>query len=179
MPKLFYVTGLGGSIKNGLGHYLVDNYQLDDYLELNKEFNALSYSDQNKVLVQKLNQFKGEDFRIIAVSLGAYLVLNEILKAEYASLKKVLLFSPVLGPVMVDGGGKIPPNYSNFKRLLRTTKSDVNIRIVYGTEDPICPAVNVNNFIKNIKNLDIQPLPNQDHTLSITDVQKAIEEFLS
>lgn len=179
MPKLFYVTGLNGSIKKGLGKYLRENYDLNEYLELNKEFNTLSYVDQNKVLVQKLDQFKGEDFRIIAVSLGAYLVLNEILKTDYKFLNKVLLISPVLGPVMVDGGGKIPPNYSNFKKILSKNNSDINIKLVYGTEDPICPEVNVNNFIENIKNLDIQPLPNQDHTLSITDVQKAVAEFLN
>ena len=35
MSKLFYVTGLNGSINNGLGKYLKDNNVFDDYIELN------------------------------------------------------------------------------------------------------------------------------------------------
>lgn len=178
MSKLFYVTGLNGSINNGLGKYLKDNNVFDDYIELNEEFNKLSFKDKLKIIEDKLTNFKDIDFSIIAVSFGAYLILNKVLKGSYDNLKSVFLLSPVLGPVMLPSGGKIPPNFSSFKKLLSENKSNVNFTIVYGTKDPICPQENLQLFIENIKNKEVFSLQNQTHSLEIKDVQYAINTFL-
>lgn len=179
MSKLFYVTGLNGSINNGLGKYLKENNFFDDFIELNEEFNNLSFKDKLKKIEDKLSCFKGDDFSIIAVSFGAYLVLNEILKEVYDNLKSVFLLSPVLGPVMLPNGGKIPPNFSSFKKLLLENKSNVDFTVVYGTKDPICPKENLQLFIENINNKEVIPLQNQTHSLEIEDVQSALKNFLS
>jgi len=179
MSKLLYVTGLNGSIHSGLGKYMKDNGFFDDFIELNESFNSLNFKDKLKVIEDKLSCFNNVEFSIIAVSFGAYLVLNEVLKDSYVNLKDVFLLSPVLGPVMLPNGGKIPPNFSSFKKLLLENKSNANFKIVYGTKDPICPKENLQLFIENITNKELVPLQNQTHSLNIKDVQSLIKSFLT
>ena len=172
-----YLTGLNGSIQKGLGHYLLENKLIDDYIEINKPFQELTFDDQIHLIREKLNQT--ENIKVIAVSYGAYLFLNALIDKKY-NIDSVLLLSPVLGQVSLKTGGRIPINLSNFKRALQNNQIQLpsNCKIVYGSEDMICTTGVVNYFNSFFKQLDINLVPNEGHDLPHELVQKEVNNFL-
>ncbi len=105
----FYITGLNGTIRDGLGLRLYQAGLLNDYIELTGPFNQLRFSDKVRVISEKIHGYPIEEpLSIIAVSFGGYLVLNALQELNLENIK-LLLISPVLGIFNYEGGGRIPP----------------------------------------------------------------------
>lgn len=98
-PRLIYITGRGGNANEGLGAYLK---QLDPNrigLSINNTFLQLPFRDQISVVKQIIDEFDGEQTRVIANSYGAYLLLHSLIDAPTYKMK-CLLLSPAIGGVM-------------------------------------------------------------------------------
>lgn len=175
-----YITGLNGSIENGLGKYLLENQLIDSYIEVNQTFQDLKFQEQISIIQEKLDSNDESKIKVIAVSYGAYLLLNSLIEKSY-NIVSILLLSPVLGQVSLKTGGRIPINLSHFKRALQNNqiKLPIDTKIVYGTDDFICTPGIVNFFSSFYDKLTINPIVNEGHNLPHDLVQKEIKNFLN
>lgn len=98
-PRLIYISGRGGDARKGLGGYLK---QLDPNrigLSVNESFLQRDFHEQVSVVRQLLDEFDGENTKVIANSYGAYLLLHALIDAPRYLLKGLLL-SPAIGGVL-------------------------------------------------------------------------------
>ena len=175
-----YITGRNGSIKKGLGKYLRENQLIDSYIEINQAFQELSFKEQISIIQEKLNSNTESNVKVIAVSYGAYLLINALIKQSF-KIDSILMISPVLGQVSLKAGGIIPTNLSHFKRALQNNqiKLPTNTKIIYGTDDLICTPEIVSFFNSSYDHLTIEPVLNEGHNLPHELVQKEVTNFLN
>jgi len=98
-PRLIYISGRGGDANKGLGAYLkkLDPNRIG--LSVNESFLQLSFYGQVSVVRQLLDEFDGENTKVIANSYGAYLLLHALIDAPSYQFRGLLL-SPAIGGVL-------------------------------------------------------------------------------
>lgn len=96
---IYYLTGRGGELDKGLGKALLDRGFNIKGREMSGTFDTLAIQDQIDAITQDLQaDFWHKDAKVIAVSYGAYLLLQTLSELEpYQG--SILLLSPVTGSV--------------------------------------------------------------------------------
>lgn len=107
-----------------------------------------------------------------------YLFLNSLLQNNYNNTK-VLLLSPVLGPVFIKGGGRIPKRYSYFKKnILNLSNTSVKqIDIVYGGKDDHFSLKGLELIQRTELNINYRKLVNQGHSIDHSLLKEIISGF--
>lgn len=96
---IYYLPGSGGRVRTGLGEGILElGYDLKGR-ETPWSFEGLSFDEQLELVTQDLRkEFWTSDSRVVAVSYGAYLLLNALSEQDpYPG--SILLLSPILGGV--------------------------------------------------------------------------------
>ncbi len=120
MDKLiYYLTGMGGRLAEGLGSALsARGFELDGR-ELSGEFRKLGFQQQVDLVAEDLRtRYWTEDGLVIANSFGAYLFLHA--QAQLPSyIGRVILLSPIVSEFSDEDGLKIfvPPRASRLIEL--------------------------------------------------------------
>lgn len=173
--NLGYITGLNGSKNVGLAKFLSDNYKAN-IIALDKGFQAVPIEEQVQL---KSDSFKGCT-HIIANSYGAYLFMNSLSERCYKNVK-VLLLSPVLGPVFMKGGGRIPKGYAHFKKRISKYKhtSAEQIDIVFGEEDEHFSLKGLELIQSSELKVRLTKLDKQGHRIDHILVKETLSDFLN
>ena len=174
-----YISGLNGSIDKGLGKYLTDKKLITDFIVLDLTFQELKFNEQIKLIKDKIQNNSSDTIQIIAVSFGAYLLLNSFIDS-ITKVKSILLISPVLGFVSLKQGGRIPKNYNIFSKAIKnkTLNLPLETKIIYGSDDFICSEESVNYFTSFFPTTTIFKIENGGHNLPHEIVESEIIEFL-
>ncbi|MBU3648681.1 MAG: hypothetical protein FGM28_00055 [Limnohabitans sp.] len=116
---LYYLTGMGGTLANGLGQALRARGLTVYGRELVGEFRACGFATQVESVVQDLQaHFWDRQARVLANSFGAYLFLHA--QAQLPPFPgRVLLLSPIVGAFDNTQGNMhfVPPRAEHLARL--------------------------------------------------------------
>ncbi len=120
MDKLiYYLTGMGGRLAEGLGSALsARGFELDGR-ELSGEFRKLDFQQQVDLVAEDLRtRHWTEDGLVIANSFGAYLFLHAQSQLQ-PHLGRVILLSPIVGEFSREDGLKyfVPPRAGRLQEL--------------------------------------------------------------
>ncbi len=172
--KLGYITGLNGSSNSGLAKHLLEEYKAK-VIAIDEQFQALSFSEQVALIT---NSFCGCS-HLIANSFGAYLFLHSMLQKDYQDVK-ILLLSPILGPSLTKGGGRIPNGYSILKKELINKAFTIPkyISIVYGDSDSHFSNSGLELIQSLNLPLNITKIPNEGHRINQQIIRFQISNFL-
>jgi len=96
---IYYLTGRGGKINEGLGQGLLDRGYSLAGREMRGDFDNLKFQDQIDLIIKDLETYGQKGSKIIAVSYGAYLLLHTLADIDPCP-SKILLISPVIGSVI-------------------------------------------------------------------------------
>jgi len=170
-----YITGLNGSVSNGLGRCLLENKLISDFIELDSAFLSKDFEQQVSLIKDKV----AKSDKVIACSYGAYLLLNSLQESTNLS-KDFLLISPVLGMAMVPNGGRLPRNLSNFKRRINSKELKLpdKVKIISGGKDEIAPVSNIDFLCSNYLQINIEISEACDHSLNHKFVIEHVLNFL-
>ena len=95
---VYYLTGSGGRLHEGLGQGLLQRGCSLSGREMHGAFARLRFQEQIDLIADDLKNHWSEYSRIVAVSYGGYLLLNALADPEPCP-SKILLLSPILGGV--------------------------------------------------------------------------------
>jgi len=96
---VYYLPGRGGRVATGLGEGIIELGYEPSGLETPWSFEGLTFQEQLDMIIQDLRaSFWTKNAKIVAVSYGAYLLLNALSEHEPFP-GSILLLSPVLGEV--------------------------------------------------------------------------------
>ncbi len=181
MNEILFITGLNGSINNGLGYFIKENYNIKNYFELKDEFNTLTHSEQLGILNGWLKQNINGVGYIIAVSYGAYLFLNNLEKITLEKETVLILITPVLGMAKTTNGGRFPAGSSYFSKLVKNKKLQMNNEsyLITGSEDLISPKDAATKFCNYYPNTELIIFEGNDHNLSKSHLKKVISEIIN
>jgi predicted alpha/beta hydrolase family esterase len=137
--SIYYLTGRGGQLNKGLGEAILERgYKLSGR-EMSGAFDKLAIQTQIDLITQDLQDgFWQKDSKVIAVSYGAYLLLQVLAELE-PYVGSILLLSPVLGGVA--DGAKMhyfsPPRSGKLTGLIDNKQFPVpnDIEIHVGDND--------------------------------------------
>jgi len=106
---VYYLPGRGGRVATGLGEGILDLGCKLKGRETPWSFEGLTFTEQLELITQDLRaDFWTENAKVVAVSYGAYLLLNAL--SEHKPFPgSILILSPILGQVT---GGESMRHYS-------------------------------------------------------------------
>lgn len=180
--RIYYLTGMGGSLHKGLGEALLQRGVEVVGRELRGDFAKLDFGQKVETVSKDLQTLHLEnDPRVVANSFGAYLLLHA-LADQPPFTGKLLILSPIVGNFSnVDVGiGFVPPR---SKRLLEIAQSGryptpTNCQIHVGGEDWQCNPENVRAFGAAV-NIPVHIVPKNGHMLERQYVAKLLDNFIS
>jgi hypothetical protein len=155
-PEVFYITGAGGRLTNGLGQALINLKIPYAGMEISK---YISSQDRLKNLSSLMSEFiKGGGCKVIAVSAGAFLFLKYI-ATHHSPHLHVTFFSSVLASA------------EEFNFHSNTVGS---LRIVLGGEDPVCPLHVAEAFNDSLQSSTLRVVEKAGHQLPHDVVREEI-----
>ena len=172
-----YISGLYGSKNSGLYQFIMSRYPLDRTLFLSQDFMKKKWKEQLFDVWSLINT--DQNINIIAVSYGAYLLLNSLHHLQDTHHVRVLLISPVLGPMLHPAGGRIPKGYKEFKRRLENTGlgiPEANF-LITGSDDPVNKPY-LASLVKNNPHVNCTLVQNQGHQLDHQTIQQSVDDFM-
>lgn len=177
MRPIYYLTGQGGRLAEGLGAALA-NCGLEVLgRELDGDFRRLPFDEQVSLIVEDLSKSHWtQQSQVIANSFGAYLFLHaQSALPPYPG--KVLLLSPILGEFGNETIGSyfVPPRASKIKALAESGAfpTPIDCEIHVGSEDWQSNPQAVLQFGKLV-GVPVEVVKGDGHMLSKTYVQKLI-----
>ena len=159
-PEVFYITGAGGRLTNGLGQALINLKIPYAGMEISK---YVSSQDRLKKLSSLMSEFiKRGGCKVIAVSAGAFLFLKYITTHHSPDLQ-VTFFSPVL----------VPTEEFNFHSNMVSS-----LRIVLGSEDRVCPLRLAQSFNDVFEGSTLRVIEKAGHHLPHDVVSEEIIDLM-
>lgn len=121
MKSIYYLTGRGGKLNEGLGEGLLMRGYSVSGREVSHELMGLTFQEQLDLISDDLAQFWTPESKVIAVSYGAYLLLHALIKLDPCPTN-TLLISPILGGVQDNETMKFyrPPRADELMNKART-----------------------------------------------------------
>jgi hypothetical protein len=179
--SIYYLTGMGGRLSEGLGGALTSRGLTVYGRELNGEFQRLGFQEQVDAIAYDLTaDHWDEHSRVIANSFGAYLFLHA--QAQIPPyIGMILLLSPIVGEFNDDQSmrGFIPPRSTRLRELaesgLYPTPSRCEIHV--GSRDWQSSPNAVSRFAK-LLGVEISVVDGAGHSLPKTYVSKVVDEWL-
>ncbi|QCK16290.1 alpha/beta hydrolase [Mangrovivirga cuniculi] len=177
--QIFYLTGYNGSIKNGLGKKLNDEYTLTA-IEINDEFLNQNFNDQLSQIKSLLQSFYLSGGRVvIANSMGAYLILHAIIGLSIRDFN-ILLLSPVLGKLALKERPSFPPETDRLKEAIKKQKLNYRkLKIVGGSDDDIIDFEVLHLINKFLNSSEISIINNQGHQLDHVIVSAEVNKIVN
>lgn len=179
--EIYYLTGMGGHLKQGLGEELVNRGLEITGRELVGDFRSLDFQSQVSLVAEDLRKDSlKENSRVIANSFGAYLFLHAQTELEpFAG--KVLLLSPIVGEFSDEDTLRtfIPPRSHKIFEMIEIGEYPIplNCEIHAGENDWQSNPQNVNK-IGNYFACKVNIVPNAGHMLPKEYVKSVLDNFL-
>lgn len=178
--KIYYLTGMGGTLESGLGQGLLSRGFEVSGRELSGAFRKLDFQHQVDLVVSDLqSNFWREDAHVIANSFGAYLFLHAQAQME-PYIGKVILLSPIVGEFSNEDTRMnfIPPRADKLQQLAEAGCFPVpkNCQVHVGSEDWQSNPENVTKFA-SLLDLPITVVPNAGHQLPKDYVSSLLDNF--
>jgi hypothetical protein len=177
MKLIYYLTGQGGRLTEGLGAALANCGLEVQGRELYGDFRRLPFDEQVPLIVEDLSKSHWtQQSQVIANSFGAYLFLHaQSALPPYPG--KVLLLSPILGEFGDENTGTyfVPPRANKLKMLaeLGSFPTPINCEIHVGSEDWQSNPDAVSTFGRLV-GIPVNVVPGNGHMLDKTYVQQVI-----
>lgn len=180
--SVYYLTGMGGRFKAGLGQGLSSRGFAVAGRELFGEFRKFDFQQQVDLVVGDLqNNFWQEDARVIANSFGAYLFLHAQAQME-PYIGKVILLSPIIGEFYNEETRTnfIPPRADKLTRLAKANCLPIPKRceLHVGSEDWQSNPANVTAFGLML-GINVTVVPNAGHMLPKDYVGELLDQWLN
>lgn len=178
---VYYLPGRDGRVATGLGEGILElGYKLKGR-ETPWSFEGLTFKEQLDLIAQDLrSDFWTEDAKLVAVSYGAYLLLNALSEQEQYP-GSVLILSPVLGEVTSDESMRYysPPRPSRIIELAKTGlfPPPKHIELHVGDSDWQSPYERVIDFANAVGG-DYSVVPDTGHDLGKSYVSPIIKRWL-
>jgi hypothetical protein len=180
IAEIFYITGRGGFIHEGLGVFLKDRASKVTGISLTNEFLSREFDDQLAAIRSQFEHIKREEIPVIANSYGAYLLLNSLIGFP-ALQTRVLIMSPVVG-TLVSALGYFKPPYANRIPLALTDGAlpkPAKLDICCGSLDNQCDIAALERLAKTLQADRYSILDGQGHMIDKHMVAEAIDQFLT
>ena len=178
---IYYLTGRGGQLDKGLGQGLLDRGFNLSGREMSGKFDTLSIQNQVVLITKDLQRnFWNKDSKVVAVSYGAYLLLQALsdLRVYQGS---ILLLSPVLGGIV--GGGESmryfsPPRSDKLQNLIDDGSFPIpnKIEIHVGDNDWQSPYKRAKQFAAAMDGY-CNVVPNTGHQLGKDYVSSILDRW--
>jgi len=178
---VYYLTGMNGELRKGLGQGLLSRGVDITGRELVGEFRKLDFHDQIAFISGDLRQnFWRTDAHVIANSFGAYLFLHAQAQME-PYIGKVILLSPIVGEFGNEESriNFIPPYANRLTNMARdgTFPIPKQCEIYVGSEDWQSNPTNVTAF-GSMLGIDVNVVPNAGHMLPKDYVGALLDKWL-
>lgn len=179
VEEIFYVTGRGGSINEGLGVFLKERAKAVSGIDLSEEFLKGVFEDQLAAIRTHFQRIEKERIPVIANSYGAYLLLNSLIGLSQLRTK-VLLLSPVVGALVSKIGYFRPPHKERIPASLRShdLKKPEYFVMCVGSLDYQCDLSALQEIAKTLQADRFSIFEGQGHMIDRTIVQAVVDEFL-
>jgi hypothetical protein len=179
--KIYYLTGMGGRLNQGLGEELMRRGLTVTGRELVDEFRSLDFQSQVSLVSEDLwDELSACNRRVIANSFGAYLFLHaQADRKPFAG--KVLLLSPIVGEFSDEETLRtfVPPRSRRIFEMLEleTYPIPLDCEIHTGENDWQSNPQNVNK-IGNYFACKVNIVPNAGHILPKEYVRSALDNWI-
>lgn len=179
---VYYLTGMRGSLSEGLGQSLADRGLVVTGRELRGDFRRLRFQEQVDAVADDLRHHHwSSDGRVIANSFGAYLFLHA--QAQLPPyVGRVLLLSPIVGAFSNDEAvmGFIPPRAGKLHELAEAGSfpGPTSCEIHVGTEDWQSRPQDVQRLAKSL-GLRVNLVEGAGHALPREYVQAVLDQWLN
>ena len=183
MKTIYYLTGMNGRLKKGLGEALLSRDVELTGRELVDDFRRLGFQEQiNAVCDDLLNHFWSEHAHVIANSFGAYLFLHAQAKIKKTYEGKVLLLSPIVGEFSNDQAlmNFIPPRSTYLYEVAERGDFPklTNCEIHVGSEDWQSNPGSVKKFAELVGGIEVHVVEGGGHMLSKDYVGNLLDRWL-
>lgn len=180
--RIYYLTGMGGSLHKGLGEALYQRGLQVVGRELRDDFAKLDFSQKVEIVSMDLQTLQQENGpRVIANSFGAYILLHALLDHPPFT-GKLLILSPIVGAFSNEGIGIgfVPPRAKRLLEIAQSGKFPTPTRceIHVGSEDWQCNPENVRAFGEAV-NIPVHIVPKNSHMLERDYVTKLLDNFIN
>jgi len=178
--EIFYVTGRGGSISEGLGVFLRDRAKQISGISLSNQFLATRFEDQLSEIVKHFERIERERIPVIANSYGAYLLLNSLIGLPQLRTK-VLLLSPVVGILVSKIGYFKPPHKARIPIALadKNLLKPEHLAIFVGRLDYQCDLEALGQIAEKLAADRFSVIEGQGHMIDPQIVKVAVDAFLA
>jgi hypothetical protein len=179
---VYYLTGMGGQLKSGLGQTLLSRGLGLAGRELVGEFRQLGFQEQVDAVATDLqDSFWSPAARVIANSFGAYLFLHA--QAQLPSYPgKVILLSPIVGEFANQETEMnfIPPRSEQLLAMAKTGlyPAPLTCELHVGSEDWQSNPRNVEMF-GSLTGIGVTVVPQAGHMLPKEYVNNLLDRWLS
>ena len=179
IAEIFYITGRGGSISEGLGVFLTQRARKVSGISLSKEFLSSDFEDQLASIRIHFERIQRDAIPVIANSYGAYLLLNSLINLPKLHTK-VLLLSPVVGTLVSEAGYFKPPFAKQIPNALREGKliKPDYLAICVGMLDNQCDLAALDEIAEKLSADQYAVIEDQGHMIDNVIVQAMVDEFL-
>ena len=179
--SVYYLTGMGGLLTEGLGAALITRGLVLDGRALSGEFRKLDFQRQVEFVAEDLTtRHWSENGIVIANSFGAYLFLHAQSQLP-PYIGRVVLLSPIVGEFSDEDGLKnfVPPHASKLQELASENKLIVpsRLEIYVGEHDWQSNPISVRKLLGHTS-AAITVVPNAGHMLPIEFVGKLIDRLI-
>ena len=179
---VYYLTGMNGQLRTGLGQGLLSRGVDITGRELVGEFRKLDFQQQVDLIADDLrDNFWHEEAHVIANSFGAYLFLHAQCQME-PYVGKVILLSPIVGEFGNEESQMnfIPPRAEKLFQLARDGRLPIpkQCEIHVGAEDWQSNPKNV-KVLGAMLDIDVTVVPNAGHMLPKEYVADLLDKWLN
>ncbi len=180
---VYYLTGMNGRLKTGLGEALLGRGVDVTGRELVDDFRRLDFQNQIDTVCDDLtNHFSHNDSYVVANSFGAYLFLHAQAKLNKTYEANVLLLSPIVGEFANEETlmNFIPPRPTFLQEVAerRDFPTLTNCEIHVGSEDWQSNPNNVTKFA-DLVGLKINVVQGGGHMLPKDYVGSLLDKWLA
>ena len=182
MKKIvYYLTGMNGQLRIGLGQGLLSRGVDITGRELVGEFRQMDFQQQVDLIADDLqDNFWHEDARVIANSFGAYLFLHAQCQME-PYVGKVILLSPIVGEFGNEESqiNFIPPRSEKLFQLAKDGRFPIpnQCEIHVGSKDWQSNPTKVTAFC-SLVGIHVSVVPNAGHMLPKDYVGGLLDKWL-
>ena len=179
IDEIFYITGRGGSIHDGLGIFLKERASKVSGISLSVEYLSAEFDDQLAAIRSHFERIERDDIPVIANSYGAYLLLNSLINAPELRTK-VLLLSPVVGTLVSKIGYFKPPHKQRIPDALRDSKliKPAYLAMYVGRLDNQCDLVALDQIAGQLAADRFAVIDGQGHMIDKEIVKSVVDNFL-
>ena len=180
---VYYLTGMNGRLRTGLGEALLSRGVDVTGRELVDDFRRSDFQDQVDTVANDLEtHFWNDDSYVIANSFGAYLFLHALAKLQKAYVGNALILSPIVGEFANEETRMnfIPPRDTFLHKLAVAKRfpTPLKCQIHVGSEDWQSNPKNVTTFA-DLVGLKVHVVQDGGHMLPKDYVGGVLDKWLN